>query len=152
MSDFSVGTHNSETHGLAAERSAERRLRALRRAHESRIRFHLLLNLGFALGALWVLKVDGPYYADGISAALLLCGAFVSLWSKSEIRKGETEADVSPSRFLTLLFSALPLFFAGAAVAVIYFTYIVPPEMPFYDEEGLTRTRFAGPLLHWKFA
>jgi len=140
VSDLSVSTHNSESHGLA-DRSAERRARALQRAHENRVRFHLLLNLGFALGALWVLKVDGPYYADGISAALLFCGTFVSLWSRTEIRNSEVHAGLSPSRFLTWLFLAFPLFFAGAAIAVIYFTYMVPPEMPFSDEEGLTRTR-----------
>ena len=151
MSDLSVSNHISDSQGLT-DRSAERRSRALRRAHESRVRFHLLLNLGFALGALWVLKIDGPYYADGISAALLLCGTFVSLWSRAEIRNGEIGADVARSRSLRLLFLALPVFFMGAAIAVVYFTYMVPPEMPFSDEEGITRMLVNPSLLRGEFA
>ncbi len=136
MSDFSLSNQVAETPPPPAP--VERPNRAARLLHERAVRFHLLLNLGFALAATWVLKLDGPYYADGISAGLFVCGALVSLWSRRGIADSERETGVPHARGLHLLFTVFALFFLSAAVAIVYFTYIDAPDMPFSDEDGLT--------------
>ena len=74
-----------------------------------------------------MLKLDGPYYADGIAAGIYVVGFLIALWSFRSIRKSEAENDFSGVSTAPV-FAALALFFIAAAVAVIWFTYISPPE------------------------
>ena len=107
-----------------------------RSAHREALRFHLFLNLALAIGATWVLKLDGPYYADGIAAGIYVVGFLIALWSFRSIRKSEAESEFSGVSTAPV-FAALAIFFIAAAVAVIWFTYISPPEA-IYPEEGVT--------------
>jgi len=100
------------------------------------LRFHLLLNLTLAIAATWVLKLDGPYYADGIAAGIYVVGFLIALWTFRSIRKSEAENDFSGVSTAPV-FASLAIFFVAAAAAVIWFTYISPPEA-IYPEEGAT--------------
>lgn len=108
-------------------------------AHRETLRFHLLLNLTLAIAATWVLKIDGPYYADGIAAGIYVIGFLIALWSFRSIRKSEAENEFSGVSTAPV-FAALAIFFLAAAVAVVWFTYISPPDT-IYPDEGATAMR-----------
>ena len=82
------------------------------------------------------LKLDGPYYADGIAAGIYVVGFLIALWSfRSDPRRAKRTTS-SPAYRSAPVFAALAIFFLAAAVAVIWFTYISPPDA-IYPEEGV---------------
>ncbi|MBC7927835.1 MAG: hypothetical protein H7039_19490 [Bryobacteraceae bacterium] len=128
--EFSAKTQD-KIEGLRRERTLERT-----------VRFHLLLNLGLALAATWVLKVDGPYYADGIAAGVYVCGLAVTVISMGEIKVARRQLkELTPNleigSGLTRLFLVFALFFLCAACAVIWFTYIAPQDLIYPEDDGV---------------
>jgi len=125
----------------------------LQLSHRSSVRFAVVLNAALAVATLGILKIDGPWYADGIVAGLFALGFGFSLFAWRSARRGEAVlravaaqlTDVSgergkraaemgpgcPRPAVFLLFAA---FFLAASVASVWFTYLSREQAPVEED------------------
>jgi len=130
--------------------------RAREKTHELNVRFHILVNLGFAAATTLILKVDGPYYADAVVAGLYVCGVGLSIFSfrsvrrssrllyDAEIRRRE-EAERAGVHDLPseshpgtgLLFLLVATFCLAAAFATMWFSYITVRDQSASEDDAV---------------
>jgi hypothetical protein len=125
----------------------------LQLSHRCSVRFAVALNAALAVATLGILKMDGPWYADGIVAGLFAFGFGFSLFAWRGARRGEAVlraaaaqlADVGgergkraaemgpgcPRPAVFLLFAA---FFLAASVASVWFTYLSREQVPMEED------------------
>lgn len=142
MPELSFSNQISDAPEISATTQGKIEARRRERKLERTIRFHLILNIGLALSATWVLKVDGPYYADGIAAGIYVCGLAVTAIGMGEIRVSrrqlqEVAPNVETGSGLSRLFVVFALFFLCAACAVVWFTYIAPQDLIYPEDDGV---------------
>lgn len=163
MSD-STDVSQTSNQNASRQRYADAEVRRRLREHHQGVRFHLSLNIFLILAATAVLKSDGPYFADGLSAGIYTCGLALSLFAFRSVHAGETNLRAAERDRLALdaesdypdkprvsrpsaatLFVILSVFFLAAACATVYYSFVAPVEQIQADEDGVAWTVMAPP-------
>lgn len=123
------------------------RLRRAQRIHDGNLRFHLVLNLTLAAVSAGILKIDGPWYADAVIAALFACGFATSVFALRSLRRTrsavlaaifhpeEQPAPVSADA----VFLLLAVFYLSAAVATLWLSYAYR-DSGIVEDSGIAET------------
>lgn len=98
--------------------------------HWSRLKFFLTLNVAFAATGVGLLKMEGPWYVDGVVAGLFFVGFCLALSSRRAL-SAHAGQDRTGRSFLL----ALAIFYLAVCAVIVWLTFVTPTETPLNEDQ-----------------